>query len=118
MEGVTASGNLRTTGPRPISAMTGGRCDSDISREPRATRNGHRGGVTRQSTNQGETESQAWLGVLGATNSSLELFVQVGHRARPPKRTAATGCNDTRITGVEVAGIGNRIVIGSACVMG
>jgi len=50
-------------------------------------------------------------------NSGLELLVKVRHRTRPPERTAAARSNDTRITWVEVAGIGNRIVIGSTRVM-
>ena len=114
---ITASGNLGTAGSRPISAMTGGRCNPDISRKPRATRNGHRRCVTRQGANQGEAESQARLGIPGTTNSGLELFVEICHRARSPEGTAATRSNDTRIAGVEVAGIGDCIIIGSARVM-
>src|SRR6266478_9391638 len=77
---------------------------------------GARGEVyTHQGADQGEAESQAWHGTPRTTNSGLELLVKVRHRVRPPERTAATGSDDTRIAGVEVAGIGDCIVI---CGMG
>ena len=117
MERIAASGNIGTTGPRPISAVTGGGRNSDISRKSRATRNGHWGSVTRQGTNQGKAESQARLGAPGTMKSGLELLVEVCHRACSPERTAATRSNHARITRIEVAGIGNCVVIGSARVM-
>jgi hypothetical protein len=49
--------------------------------------------------------------------SGLEILVEVRHRARPPEGTAATRGNDTRIAGVQVAGIGDCIVVGGARVM-